>query len=152
MNGLSSLRGHRRTSTGERAKDSRSSQRLSTYDNVTYSSSTGSVSNVDSTQWSNLSCEILVSGSDNLEADTRTESDENSVDPEMTVDEVNYTEQEEASGNTFSSDANIHNVVPVITVLAEDTDESASPLVSVVTALKEELKSQKLVYETRINK
>ncbi|KAG7325447.1 hypothetical protein KOW79_011763 [Hemibagrus wyckioides] len=155
MNGLSSLRGHRRTSTGERAKDSRSSQRLSTYDNVTYSSSTGSVSNVDSTQWSNLSCEILVSGSDNIEADTRTESDENSVDPEMTVDEVNYTEQEEASGNmasTCSSDANIHNMVPVITVLAEDTDESASSLVSVVTALKEELKSQKLVYETRINK
>lgn len=155
MNGLSSLRGHRRTSTGERAKDSRSSQRLSTYDNVTYSSSTGSVSNVDSTQWSNLSCEILVSGSDNLEADTRTESDENSVDPEMTVDEINYTEQEEASGNmasTFSSDANMHNIVPVITVLAEDTDESASSLVSVVTALKEELKSQKLVYETRINK
>ncbi|KAK3528987.1 hypothetical protein QTP70_014118, partial [Hemibagrus guttatus] len=154
MNGLSSLRGHRRTSTGERAKDSGSSQRLSTYDNVTYSSSTGSVPNVDSTQWSNLSCEILVSGSDNLEADTRTESDGNSVDPEMTVDEVNFTEQEEASGNmasTCSIDANIHNIVPVITVMAEDTDESASALVSVVTALKEELKSQKLVYETRIN-
>ncbi|MCI4383983.1 hypothetical protein PGIGA_G00033030 [Pangasianodon gigas] len=155
MNGLSSLRGHRRTSTGERAKDSGSSQRLSTYDNVTYSSSPGSLPSVDSTQWSTLSCEISVSGSDNLEADTRTESDENSVDPEPTVDEVNYIEQEDASGNmvsTCNSDTNMHNIVPVITVMAEDTDESSSSLVSVVGALKEELKSQKLVYETRINK
>lgn len=155
MNGLSSLRGHRRTSTGERAKDSGSSQRLSTYDNVTYSSSPGSVPSVDSSQWSTLSCEISVSGSDNVEADNRTESDENSVDPEPTMDEVNDIEQEDASGNmvsTCSSDTNINNVVPVITVMAEDNDESSSSLVSVVAALKEELQSQKLVYETRINK
>ncbi|KAF4085423.1 hypothetical protein AMELA_G00118170 [Ameiurus melas] len=155
MNGLSSLRGHRRTSTGERAKDSGSSQRLSTYDNVTYSSSPGIVPSVDSSQWSTLSCEISVSGSDNVEADNRTESDENSLDPEPTMDEVNYIEQEDASGNmvsTCSSDTNINNVVPVITVMAEDTDESSTSLVSVVAALKEELKSQKLVYETRINK
>uniref|UniRef100_H3CA48 Rho GTPase activating protein 22 n=1 Tax=Tetraodon nigroviridis TaxID=99883 RepID=H3CA48_TETNG len=43
MNGLSSLRGHRRTSSGERSTRDRdstgSSQRLSTYDNVTSSSS-----------------------------------------------------------------------------------------------------------------
>uniref|UniRef100_A0A665V754 Rho GTPase activating protein 22 n=1 Tax=Echeneis naucrates TaxID=173247 RepID=A0A665V754_ECHNA len=47
MNGLSSLRGHRRTSSGERSARDRdstgSSQRLSTYDNVTSSSSMGSV-------------------------------------------------------------------------------------------------------------
>lgn len=88
-----------------------------------------------------------------MEADTRTESDENSVDPETTVDEVNYTEQASANMvSTCSSDANVHNIVPVITVMAEDTDESTTSLVSVVTALKEELHSQKLVYETRINK
>ncbi|KAK2098269.1 Rho GTPase-activating protein 22 [Saguinus oedipus] len=34
MNGLSSLRGHRRASSGDRLKDSGSVQRLSTYDNV----------------------------------------------------------------------------------------------------------------------
>ncbi|XP_041600992.1 rho GTPase-activating protein 22 isoform X5 [Vulpes lagopus] len=34
MNGLSSLRGHRWASSGERLKDSSSAQRLSTYDNV----------------------------------------------------------------------------------------------------------------------
>lgn len=96
-----------------------------------------------------------MSGSDNLEADTRTESDENSVDPELTVDEVNYIDQEDAGGDmasTCCSDANIQNIVPVITVMAEDTDESSSSLASVVAALKEELKNQKLVYETRINR
>ncbi|CDQ66762.1 unnamed protein product [Oncorhynchus mykiss] len=42
MNGLSSLRSHRRTSSGERVRDSTGfSQRLSTYDNVTSSSSMG---------------------------------------------------------------------------------------------------------------
>ncbi|KAI3364753.1 hypothetical protein L3Q82_000965 [Scortum barcoo] len=50
MNGLSSLRGHRRTSSGERSARDRdstgSSQRLSTYDNVTSSSSMGSVHRV----------------------------------------------------------------------------------------------------------
>lgn len=96
-----------------------------------------------------------MSGRDNLDADTRTESDENSVDPEQTVDEVNYTEQEDSSGDMVStscSDTNIHNIVPVITVMAEDTNESSSSLASVVAVLKEELKSQKLVYEARINK
>lgn len=34
MNGLSSLRGHRRASSGDRLKDPGSAQRLSTYDNV----------------------------------------------------------------------------------------------------------------------
>ncbi|TSL75288.1 Rho GTPase-activating protein 22 [Bagarius yarrelli] len=152
MNGLSSLRGHRRTSTGERVKDSGSSQRLSTYDNVTYPANPGTGS-ADSPQWSNFSSEISLSGSDNLEADTRTsESDENSIDPEPTVDEVNYIEQEEASSNIVSTCSSDTNIVPVITVMAEDTDESTATLVAVVTALKEELKSQKLLYETRINK
>lgn len=155
MNGLSSLRGHRRTSTGERAKDSGTSQRLSTYDNVTYSSNSGGVSSVDSAQWSNLSCEITVLGGDTSEADTRTESGENSVDPEPTVDEVNYIMQEEARSTmlpTCSSETNIHNIVPVITVMGEDTGESCSSLAGVVAALKDELKSQKLVYESKINK
>uniref|UniRef100_A0A4W4E1E2 Rho GTPase activating protein 22 n=1 Tax=Electrophorus electricus TaxID=8005 RepID=A0A4W4E1E2_ELEEL len=60
MNGLSSLRGHRRTSTGERAKDSGTSQRLSTYDNVTSSSSPGSMLSIDSAPWSTSSCEFSV--------------------------------------------------------------------------------------------
>uniref|UniRef100_A0A8C2HQG3 Rho GTPase activating protein 22 n=1 Tax=Cyprinus carpio TaxID=7962 RepID=A0A8C2HQG3_CYPCA len=62
MNGLSSLRSHRRTSSGERmGKDSVLSHRLSTYDNVTLSSL--SVPSVASTPWSTSSCEILVDDS-----------------------------------------------------------------------------------------
>ncbi|KAI5102975.1 rho GTPase-activating protein 22-like [Silurus meridionalis] len=155
MNGLSSLRGHRRTSTGERAKDTGSSQRLSTYDNVTYTSSPGDIPGEESIR-STMSCEISIAGSENLEADisTETENTENSGEPGPTVEDVNDIEQEDAIGNMVSncgSDTNIHNIVPVITVMAEDTDESPS-LASVVAALKEELTSQKLVYETRINK
>uniref|UniRef100_A0A672YX82 Rho GTPase activating protein 22 n=1 Tax=Sphaeramia orbicularis TaxID=375764 RepID=A0A672YX82_9TELE len=71
MNGLSSLRGHRRTSSGERSARDRdstgSSQRLSTYDNVTTSSSMGSVPSVASTPWSTSSCEISVPDSGSSE-------------------------------------------------------------------------------------
>uniref|UniRef100_A0A8C0IUL1 Rho GTPase activating protein 22 n=1 Tax=Chelonoidis abingdonii TaxID=106734 RepID=A0A8C0IUL1_CHEAB len=60
MNGLYSLRGHRRTSSGERVKDSGSSQRLSTYDNVPSSSLSLSAHSIASTAWSTSSCEISV--------------------------------------------------------------------------------------------
>ncbi|KYO25175.1 rho GTPase-activating protein 22 isoform X2 [Alligator mississippiensis] len=60
MNGLYSLRGHRRTSSGERVKDSGSSQRLSTYDNVPSSSLSLSTHSIASTTWSTSSCEISV--------------------------------------------------------------------------------------------
>nr|XP_044993639.1 rho GTPase-activating protein 22 isoform X2 [Jaculus jaculus] len=52
MNGLSSLRGHRRTSSGDRFKDAGSPQRLSTYDNVPPSSLFPSTASVASTAWS----------------------------------------------------------------------------------------------------
>uniref|UniRef100_A0A452UKA7 Rho GTPase activating protein 22 n=1 Tax=Ursus maritimus TaxID=29073 RepID=A0A452UKA7_URSMA len=56
MNGLSSLRGHRRASSGERLKDSGSSQRLSTYDNVPPPSGLfPSTPSVASTAWSGAS-------------------------------------------------------------------------------------------------
>ncbi|XP_044881739.1 rho GTPase-activating protein 22 isoform X2 [Mauremys mutica] len=60
MNGLYSLRGHRRTSSGERVKDSGSSQRLSTYDNVPSSNLSLSAHSIASTAWSTSSCEISV--------------------------------------------------------------------------------------------
>ena len=60
MNGLYSLRGHRRTASGERVKDSCSSQRLSTYDNVPSSSLSLSTHSMASTTWSTSSCEISV--------------------------------------------------------------------------------------------
>ncbi|XP_049996694.1 rho GTPase-activating protein 22 isoform X2 [Alexandromys fortis] len=52
INGLSSLRGHRRASSGDRLKDTGSSQRLSTYDNVPPSSHFPSTASVASMAWS----------------------------------------------------------------------------------------------------
>uniref|UniRef100_A0A8C9K9R1 Rho GTPase activating protein 22 n=1 Tax=Panthera tigris altaica TaxID=74533 RepID=A0A8C9K9R1_PANTA len=65
MNGLSSLRGHRRASSGERLKDSGSAQRLSTYDNVPPPSGLfPSTPSVASTAWSGASsCEASAGGS-----------------------------------------------------------------------------------------
>lgn len=64
MNGLSSLRGHRRASSGDRLKDSSSSQRLSTYDNVPAPSLVPSTPSVSSTAWSGASsCEASAGGS-----------------------------------------------------------------------------------------
>lgn len=57
MNGLSSLRGRRRASSGDRLKDS-ASQRLSTYDNVPAPSPGPSAPSVSSSAWSEASsCE-----------------------------------------------------------------------------------------------
>ncbi|XP_026918322.1 rho GTPase-activating protein 22 isoform X4 [Acinonyx jubatus] len=65
MNGLSSLRGHRRASSGERLKDSGSAQRLSTYDNVPPPSGLfPSTPSVASMAWSGASsCEASARGS-----------------------------------------------------------------------------------------
>ncbi|XP_040603662.1 rho GTPase-activating protein 22 isoform X9 [Mesocricetus auratus] len=52
INGLSSLRGHRRASSGDRLKDTGSAQRLSTYDNVPPSSHFPSTASMASMLWS----------------------------------------------------------------------------------------------------
>uniref|UniRef100_A0AAR2JIX5 Rho GTPase activating protein 22 n=1 Tax=Pygocentrus nattereri TaxID=42514 RepID=A0AAR2JIX5_PYGNA len=142
MNGLSSLRGHRRTSTGERVRDSGSSQRLSTYDNVTSSSSLGSVPSIDSTPWSTSSCDISVpdSMSDHLE----TADEVKSMEEDVSIIVEEYISSACCSDNS--------NVVPVITVMNEDADESPSSLASVVAALREDLRIQKQAYESRIKK
>ncbi|XP_076844037.1 rho GTPase-activating protein 22 isoform X2 [Brachyhypopomus gauderio] len=158
MNGLSSLRGHRRTSTGERAKDPASSQRLSTYDNVT-SSSPGSVLSIDSAPWSTSSCELSVpeSGSDPLDSDSQKdhwlEPEESPADIAQSAEEVKLAEQEDASisAEACVSSDNI-NMVPVITVMAEDDNESPTSLASLVTELRENLRKQKQAYESRIQK
>lgn len=63
MNGLSSLRGRRRASSGDRLKDS-ASQRLSTYDNVPAPSPGPSAPSVSSSAWSGASsCEASLGGS-----------------------------------------------------------------------------------------
>ncbi|XP_060047311.1 rho GTPase-activating protein 22 isoform X1 [Erinaceus europaeus] len=64
MNGLSSLRGHRLASSGDRLKDSGTVQRLSTYDNVPPPSLFPSTPSVTSIAWSAASsCEASAQGS-----------------------------------------------------------------------------------------
>ncbi|XP_045697988.1 rho GTPase-activating protein 22 isoform X2 [Phyllostomus hastatus] len=55
MNGLSSLRGHHGASSGDRLKDSSTSQRLSTYDNVPAASLFPSTPSMSSSAWSGSS-------------------------------------------------------------------------------------------------
>uniref|UniRef100_A0A9J8AIR0 Rho GTPase activating protein 22 n=1 Tax=Cyprinus carpio carpio TaxID=630221 RepID=A0A9J8AIR0_CYPCA len=150
MNGLSSLRGHRRTSSGERSREhSGSSQRLSTYDNVTSSSSVGSVLSMDSALWSTSSCEISVTdcGGEPLGTAPEEQSEEEARPDEHEED----AEEKRASGLFCGDDG---SAAPVIRVVDEDGDaeESPSSLVSVVAELKEELRKQKQTYESRIKK
>uniref|UniRef100_A0A672INW0 Rho GTPase activating protein 22 n=1 Tax=Salarias fasciatus TaxID=181472 RepID=A0A672INW0_SALFA len=140
MNGLSSLRGHRRTSSGERSTRDRdstgSSQRLSTYDNVTSSSSTGSVPSVSSTPWSTSSCEISV-------PDSGSDSEQDSCEAmELCSSSAACSE----NGNMAAAAG-----VPSI-IMTEDGDETSPTLSSLVEGLKDELKKQKATYEGRIQK
>uniref|UniRef100_A0A3B4XPH9 Rho GTPase activating protein 22 n=1 Tax=Seriola lalandi dorsalis TaxID=1841481 RepID=A0A3B4XPH9_SERLL len=153
MNGLSSLRGHRRTSSGERSARDRdstgSSQRLSTYDNVTSSSSMGSVPSVSSTPWSTSSCEISV-------PDSGSEPSANQnwmmTDPSSEQDSCEAMELCSSSA-ACSENGNMAVAagVPSI-IMSEDGDGINLTLSSLVEGLKDELRKQKTVYETRIQK
>uniref|UniRef100_A0A8C1S4K4 Rho GTPase activating protein 22 n=1 Tax=Cyprinus carpio TaxID=7962 RepID=A0A8C1S4K4_CYPCA len=129
MNGLSSLRSHRRTSSGERmGKDSALSHRLSTYDNVT--SSSLSVPSVASTPWSTSSCEILVA--DSVGSDP---SGLNSVKVDWSV------------GGSIQGQSEDRN-----SEVTESSEALEMSLNSLVTELKDELKKQKANYESRIRR
>lgn len=172
MNGLSSLRGHRRTSSGERSSRDRdssgSSQRLSTYDNVTSSSSMGSVPSVASTPWSTSSCEISVpdSGSEpstnpscGIEGDggDKGESDRGR-DGGTTTEPSSEQDSCEAMELCSSSAACSENGNPATAagvpsiIMSEDGDGANLSLSSLVEELKDELMKQKTSYEGRIQK
>ncbi|XP_030255137.1 rho GTPase-activating protein 22 isoform X4 [Sparus aurata] len=180
MNGLSSLRGHRRTSSGERSARDRdstgSSQRLSTYDNVTSSSSMGSVPSVSSTPWSTSSCEISVpdSGSEpsanqncgvggegadkgewmesQREADRGRDGGTTTTDPSSEQDSCEAMELCSSSA-ACSENGNMAMAagVPSI-IMSEDGDGTNLTLSSLVEGLKNELRKQKTSYEARIQK
>ncbi|KAM6897560.1 rho GTPase-activating protein 22-like isoform 2-T2 [Xenentodon cancila] len=179
MNGLSSLRGHRRTSSGERSTRDRdstgSSQRLSTYDNVTSSSSMGSVPSVSSTPWSTSSCEITVPDSGGepsahqnfgcgVEDGEKGEWIANQREADRERDAGMMTEPSseqdscEAMELCTSSAACSENENVAVTarvpsiIMAEDGDGTDLMLSSLVEGLKDELRKQKLTYEARIQK
>ncbi|KAM4527035.1 rho GTPase-activating protein 22 isoform 2-T2 [Fundulus diaphanus] len=179
MNGLSSLRGHRRTSSGERSARDRdstgSSQRLSTYDNVTSSSSTGSVPSVSSTPWSSSSCDISVpdsggetavqqnfrGGVDGDEKAEWTESQreaetekEGGMVMEPGLDQDSCEAMEFCTSSAACSES---ENIPVVAglpsiIMTEDEDGTNLTLNSLVEGLKEELRKQRTTYEARIQK
>ncbi|XP_061564017.1 rho GTPase-activating protein 22 isoform X2 [Cololabis saira] len=179
MNGLSSLRGHRRTSSGERSARDRdstgSSQRLSTYDNVTSSSSMGSVPSVSSTPWSTSSCEITVPDSGGepsahqnfgcaVEDGEKGEWVDNQREAERERDAGMMTEPSSEQDSceamelcTSSAACSENENVPVTAgvpsiIMTEDGDGTDLMLSSLVEGLNDDLKKQKLTYETRIQK
>ncbi|XP_077359933.1 rho GTPase-activating protein 22 isoform X2 [Festucalex cinctus] len=166
MNGLSSLRGHRRTSSGERSTRDRdstgSSQRLSTYDNVTSSSSMGSVQSVGSTPWSTSSCEISVPDSGNGDPSTRHNcgavgdggEPERGPDGGPVTDPSSEQDSCEAMELCSSSAACSENgnASTVAGVPCDDGDGTNVTLSGLVEGLKDELRKQKVAYEVRIQK
>ncbi|XP_051945719.1 rho GTPase-activating protein 22-like isoform X1 [Xyrauchen texanus] len=157
MNGLSSLRVHRRTSSGERmGKDSALSHRLSTYDNVT--SSSLSVPSAASTPWSTSSCEILVadsvgsdpSGLNSLKAGW---SVGGSVQGQGEDRSSEVTDSSDALGMCVSSAGCSENGnLEDLATITGGNENSTTALDSLVTELKDELKKQKINYESRIRK
>lgn len=146
MNGLSSLRSHRRTSSGERVgKDPVLSHRLSTYDNVTASSV--SVPSVASSPWSTSSCEISVENSVISEPSALSSDKDKWV--ETRVEEKDITESSEAlelcvSSTGCSEYGNVDE--------STDPNDNLQALTSLITELKDELKKQKNNYEARIRR
>uniref|UniRef100_A0A3Q3JHS7 Rho GTPase activating protein 22 n=2 Tax=Monopterus albus TaxID=43700 RepID=A0A3Q3JHS7_MONAL len=175
MNGLSSLRGHRRTSSGERSVRDRdstgSSQRLSTYDNVTSSSSVGSVPSVCNTPWSTSSCEISGSGSEppanqnlggGVAAVERGQFMESQKERErlsdggITTDPGSEQESCEAmelcsSSAACSENGNMATAAGVTSSIISE-DGVNGTLSSLVEGLRDELRKQKTTYEARIQK
>ncbi|XP_029562029.1 rho GTPase-activating protein 22 isoform X2 [Salmo trutta] len=182
MNGLSSLRSHRRTSSGERVRDSTGfSQRLSTYDNVTSSSSMGSGPSVASTPWSTSSCDISTSDSGSEPSGPNCGNGKGLEEcqwqelaspqgpgqgqrggrvEERVGDRVSEQEQDSSeamelcvsSAGCSDNGNTIANMVVPSIVTPEDLDGGSKALTSLVEGLKDELRKQKVAYETRIKK
>ncbi|OXB61373.1 hypothetical protein ASZ78_011995 [Callipepla squamata] len=158
MNGLYSLRGHRRTTSGERVKDSCSSQRLSTYDNVPSSSLSLSTHSMGSTTWSTSSCEISVvdsvsscpacrasdsSALSSLQTEWMTQgslsqSEVKTADLENSIDRL----------EACSSSSEQSNLAPA----SRDSVRCSRALQSLVVELKAELSKQRTEYETSIKR
>ncbi|NWI79467.1 RHG22 protein, partial [Dryoscopus gambensis] len=158
MNGLYSLRGHRRTASGERVKDSCSSQRLSTYDNVPSSSLSLSTHSMASTTWSTSSCEISVMDSvsscpacrasdssalSSLKTEWATQG--SLSQSEVKTDLENSMDRFEACSSSSSEQSD-----PA--AASRDSVQCSRALQSLVVELKTELSKQRTEYETSIKR
>ncbi|XP_032857686.2 rho GTPase-activating protein 22 isoform X2 [Tyto alba] len=160
MNGLYSLRGHRRTASGERVKDSCSFQRLSTYDNVPSPSLSLSTHSMASTTWSTSSCEISVMDSvsscpacrasdssalSSLKTEWITQGSPSQSEVK-TADLENSIDRFEACSSSSSSE---HSNPAAA---SRDSVKCSRALQSLVVELKTELSKQRTEYETSIKR
>lgn len=157
MNGLYSLRGHRRTASGERVKDSCSSQRLSTYDNVPSSSLSLSTHSMASTTWSTSSCEISVVDSVSSCPACRA-SDSSALSSLKTewITQGSLSQSEvkiadlENSIDRFEACSSSDQSNPA--AASRDSVKCSRALQSLVVELKTELSKQRTEYETSIKR
>ncbi|KAM6130548.1 rho GTPase-activating protein 22 isoform 1-T1 [Phoenicopterus ruber ruber] len=152
MNGLYSLRGHRRTASGERVKDSCSSQRLSTYDNVPSSSLSLSTHSMASNAWSTSSCEISVVDSVSSCPACRA-SDSSALSSLKTewITQGSLSQSEVKTAdleNSIDSSSSSEQSNPA--AASRDSVKCSRALQSLVVELKTELSKQRTEYETSI--
>ncbi|NXQ46739.1 RHG22 protein, partial [Catharus fuscescens] len=158
MNGLYSLRGHRRTASGERVKDSCSSQRLSTYDNVPSSSLSLSTHSMASTTWSTSSCEISVMDSVSScpacrASDSSTLSSlktEWVTQGSLSQSEVKTADLENSMDRFEACSSSSEQSDPA--AASRDSVQCSRALQSLVVELKTELSKQRTEYETSIKR
>ncbi|KAM7047975.1 rho GTPase-activating protein 22 isoform 2-T2 [Acridotheres tristis] len=158
MNGLYSLRGHRRTASGERVKDSCSSQRLSTYDNVPSSSLSLSTHSMASTTWSTSSCEISVMDSVSScpacrASDSSTLSSlktEWVTQGSLSQSEVKTADLENSMDRFEACSSSSEQSDPA--AASRDSAQCSRALQSLVVELKTELSKQRTEYETSIKR
>ncbi|KAM6067246.1 rho GTPase-activating protein 22 isoform 2-T2 [Chlamydotis macqueenii] len=158
MNGLYSLRGHRRTASGERVKDSCSSQRLSTYDNVPSSSLSLSTHSMASTTWSTSSCEISVVDSVSSCPACRA-SDSSALSSlktewitqgSLSQSEVKTADLENSIDRFDACSSSSEHSNPA--AASRDSVKCSRALQSLVVELKTELSKQRTEYETSIKR
>ncbi|NWI02389.1 RHG22 protein, partial [Tichodroma muraria] len=158
MNGLYSLRGHRRTASGERVKDSCSSQRLSTYDNVPSSSLSLSTHSMASTTWSTSSCEISVM--DSVSSCPACRASDSSALSSLKTEWVTQGSLSQSEVKTADLD-NSMDRFEACSSSSEQSDPAAASrdsvqcsraLQSLVVELKTELSKQRTEYETSIKR
>ncbi|NWJ02369.1 RHG22 protein, partial [Crypturellus undulatus] len=158
MNGLYSLRGHRRTASGERVKDSCSSQRLSTYDNVPSSSLSLSTHSMASTTWSTSSCEISVV--DSVSSCPACRASDSSALSSLKTEWVTQGSLSHSEVKTADLETSIDRFEACSsssdqsnpTAASRDTIKCSRALQSLVMELKTELSKQRTEYETSIKR
>ncbi|NXH96450.1 RHG22 protein, partial [Pachycephala philippinensis] len=159
MNGLYSLRGHRRTASGERVKDSCSSQRLSTYDNVPSSSLSLSTHSMASTTWSTSSCEISVM--DSVSSCPACRASDSSALSSLKTEWVTQGSPSQSEVKTADLENSMDRFEACSSSSSEQSDPAAASrdsvqcsraLQSLVVELKTELSKQRTEYETSIKR